>query len=157
MKPASKYLFPFVLPQRAINLTATCVMTAALAACGGSGGGTIEGGSGDSDDLDPSIIAFGDFTPTADDPDGDGLSADQELLLGLNPNDADSNGNGIFDGNEDDDEDGVSNLNEFNAGTDPTSAPTLSGNFDADGDGLFDFEEDEIGTDPTLALSLIHI
>jgi len=142
MKTASKYLFPFVLPQRAINLTATCVMTAALAACGGSGGGSEEGGS----DIQP--IAG---NPDTTDTDGDGLFDSEEALLGTDPNLVDTDGDGINDNDEDSDGDGVSDFDEFIAETDPLSAPTLSGNFDADGDGLFDFEEDEIGTDPTLA------
>ena len=142
MKPASKYRFPFALPQRAINLTATCVMTAALAACGGSGGGSEEGGS----DIQP--IAG---NPDTTDTDGDGLFDSEEAILGTDPNLVDTDGDGINDNDEDSDGDGVSDFDEFIAETDPLSAPTLSGNFDADGDGLFDFEEDEIGTDPTLA------
>ena len=78
MKPASKTVFPFLLPQRAINLTATCVVTAALAACGGSsGGGAEEGGS---TDIQP--IAG---NPNTTDTDGDGLFDSEEALLGTDP------------------------------------------------------------------------
>ena len=119
MKPASNNNFPFVLPQRAINLAAICVVTAALAACGGgSGGGTIEGGS----DVDT---------------DGDGISDDEEVSIGLDPNDPN-------DALGDLDNDSISNLDEIAAGTDPN-------NNDTDGDFLRDNEELQIGTDPTLA------
>jgi len=143
MKPVSKTLFPFVLPQRAINLTATCVVTAALAACGGSGGGSEEGGS---TDIQP--IAG---NPDTTDTDGDGLFDSEEALLGTDPTLVDTDGNGINDDAEDNDGDGVNNFDEFLAGTDPTTSPSLSGNFDSDNDGLFDFEEEEIGTDPNVA------
>lgn len=52
----------------------------------------------------------------------------------LNPNDNDSNNNGINDGNEDFDNDGLTNIEEQTNGTDPN-------NPDTDGDGLKDGEE----------------
>ena len=144
MKPASKYVFPFALPQRALNLTAICVVSAALAACGGgSGGGTEEGGSG----TNPLI---GDNSDT----DGDLLTDAEEALLGTNPNLADTDGNGISDADEDSDGDGISNLAELSNGTDPTiidSSPDSSPDSDSDGDGLFDSEEFLVGTDPDFA------
>ena len=118
MKPASNTNFPFALPQRAINLAAICVVTATLAACGGgSGGGTIEGGS----DVDT---------------DGDGLTDDEEVSIGTDPNDP-------SDALGDLDSDNISNLDEIVGGTDPN-------NRDTDGDFLLDNEELLIGTDPTV-------
>jgi len=131
MKPASKYVFPFALPQRALNLTAICVVSAALAACGGgSGGGTEEGGSG----TNPLI---GDNSDT----DGDLLTDAEEALLGTNPNLADTDGNGISDADEDSDGDGISNLAELSNGTDDLE--------DFDGDGVDNFTEFLDETDPT--------
>ena len=73
------------------------------------------------------------------DSDGDGLTDKQELDLAdpaeYNPNNADSNGNSIGDGDEDADSDGLSNIEELNVyGTD------LS-NEDTDADGVSDFFE----------------
>lgn len=61
----------------------------------------------------------------SEDSDGDGLSNLHEYWLGLNPLLADSNGNGIDDGDEDTDLDGVSNWDEILAGADP--ADSLNG------------------------------
>lgn len=123
MKPVSKYDFPFTIPQRAIHFTAICVVSTALAACGGSGGGTVDGGS-ETQDL------FTDSTDT----DGDGLTDQEETDIGTDPNDP-SDATGDLDG------DGISNLDEIVAGTNPNSQ-------DSDQDGLFDNEETLIGTDP---------
>jgi hypothetical protein len=43
------------------------------------------------------------------DQDGDGIADELEVLLGLDPNNRDSDGNGIPDGDEDQDQDGVKN------------------------------------------------
>jgi hypothetical protein len=75
------------------------------------------------------------------DSDGDGLTDDLELLNGLNPNDADTNHDGVsdfvsfqlgIDGAEtDSDGDGIENSQELILGTNPLSA-------DTDGDGVND-------------------
>jgi len=144
MKPASNKIFslqlPTVeLPKSAVQLMSVCVMSAALAACGGSSGGTIEGEETGGSDPDPQgllgpdeVISFGEFTPSDADPDGDGLfDFDEELLL-TSPLDADSDGDGIFDGDEDTDGDGIPDLDELN---DPNQDPLVSDNTDADADG----------------------
>ena len=69
------------------------------------------------------------------DRDGDGVPDDLEPALGLDPDNPDSDGDGIFDGDEDFDGDGLTNLREVLAGLDPTTG-------DSDGDGIGDAEED---------------
>lgn len=66
------------------------------------------------------VFSFGDQ-------DGDGLPDDYESLVGLDPTDP-------IDALEDKDKDGLSALDEFEAGTDPNVA-------DSDGDGINDGEE----------------
>ena len=133
MKPVSNKIFSFELPttlsKSTTQLISVCVMSAALAACGGSSGGTSGGemdGGSDPDPMDeiPTIVAFGNFTPDENDVDGDGLWEDEEIQLGLDPNDADSDGDGIFDGDEDNDGDLISNYDEITGSpaTDPTVA-----------------------------------
>ena len=61
MKPASNKIFslqlPTVeLPKSAVQLMSVCVMSAALAACGGSSGGTIEGEETGGSDPDPCLL-----------------------------------------------------------------------------------------------------
>ena len=91
------------------------------------------------------------------DTDGDGVPDDWEIAHGLNPNDP-------ADATQDPDGDGLTNAQEFLAGTDPQNADTdgdglLDGqeiprgtdpvNADADGDGLSDSRELALGTDPS--------
>lgn len=67
------------------------------------------------------------------DPDGDLLTNDQELNAGTDPNNPDTDGDGLTDGEE---------LRTH--GTDPND-------FDTDDDELTDGEEIEMGTNPTIA------
>ncbi len=110
------------------------------------------------------------------DADGDGLLDDYELANGLNPNNP-------VDASEDTDGDGLTNLEEFNLGTDLNSSDTdgdgiddaeelVAGtdgyitdptNGDSDGDGVWDGLEVSVGSDPTnsgsfdLSASMDHI
>lgn len=71
------------------------------------------------------------FNPSSTtDSDGDGLYDVWEIKNGFDPNSSDENGNGIADGSDDFDSDGVSNSTEYANGTNPrdgvsaTSPPT---------------------------------
>ena len=89
------------------------------------------------------------------DVDGDGLTALEEYNIGTNPNLADTDGDGVADGDEvadgrispldaDSDGDGLIDGDELRAGTDP-------GNQDSDGDGIVDGDEIDLGLDPLTA------
>ena len=89
------------------------------------------------------------------DPDGDGLSNDQEIIYGTDPNNFDTDGDGRPDGlevregssptlphnPEDFDNDGIPDSEEIVRGTDPRNA-------DTDHDGVSDAEEIRNGTNP---------
>ena len=77
------------------------------------------------------------------DTDGDGLPDGYELFhLGTDPNLKDTNQNGIQDGEDDTDEDGLSNLQEYSLGSNPIEQ-------DTDWDGLSDYDEVNLyGTNP---------
>ena len=92
------------------------------------------------------------------DDDQDGLSNEQELLLGTNPNSADSDSDGISDGDEvnvhntdplleDTDGDGLSDGVEVNNGLDPNESSDAL--LDSDSDGLTNLEEVNLGTSIT--------
>lgn len=91
------------------------------------------------------------------DTDRDGLPDIWETTVsGTDPLQADTNGNGIPDGDEDPDGDGLTTLFELIAGTDPTKADTFGdgrndAERDSDGDALTLRQELLLGTDPTLA------
>ncbi|MCL2047487.1 MAG: VWA domain-containing protein [Defluviitaleaceae bacterium] len=81
--------------------------------------------------------------PENPDTDGDGLPDGYEVFVSFtNPLLWDSVGDGVSDGEQDSDGDGLTNYEEFILGTNPHSP-------DTDGDGLTDYEEVHIyGTDP---------
>ena len=128
----------------------------------------MEGGMGtdpgnadsDGDGLTDGEEIQGGTDPNNPDTDGDGISDGEEGQPGeggeTDPMDHDSDNDGLPDGwesqngldpmdpsdaGEDPDGDGLTNLEEFEHGTDPN-------NPDTDGEGLLDNEELEIGTDP---------
>lgn len=124
--------------------------------------------------------------PLDSDSDNDGLTDKQEIDLGTDPLNPDTDGDGVIDGSDDmpkdqtgdtdtdgdglddaidpdDDNDGLTDQEEFNLGTDPKNADsdqdgindgqevnqnTDPNNSDSDNDGLSDGAEKEIGTDP---------
>lgn len=81
----------------------------------------------------------------SDDSDGDGLKDEDEVNITFtNPEMKDTDENGIWDGEEDFDKDGLSNVDEIDYGTNPIV-------HDTDRDGLDDKTEIENGTDPLVA------
>jgi len=96
------------------------------------------------------------FADSEGDEDGDGLTNGEEVILGTDIFDPDSDDDGMNDGWEvdngllpltpdadaDDDADGLTNGDEYRLGTDPQSA-------DSDSDGYTDMEEVGHGGDPT--------
>jgi hypothetical protein len=97
---------------------------------------------------------------TAIDSDGDGLTDDEELALGLDPDDPDSDDDGLDDGDEapagadpqdpDTDDDGLNDGDEVAAGTAPDDP-------DSDDDTYTDRDELTEGTDPLDAQSRIYV
>ncbi|MCI8407780.1 MAG: VWA domain-containing protein [Lachnospiraceae bacterium] len=83
---------------------------------------------------------------TSDDTDGDGLSDYIEIYItGTDPIYVDTDENGVNDGDEDADADGLTNLEEITYGTNAALK-------DTDGDSLTDYDEINIyGTDPLSA------
>ena len=107
--------------------------------CDGTPEGTGSTGSGGTNLLD------------IQDSDGDGVSDETEVLMGTDPNNPDSDGDGKPDGKEDADEDGVPDYVEVELGTDPNQADSdgdgiPDGQDDNDGDGLTNAEEGVLGT-----------
>lgn len=76
------------------------------------------------------------------DSDNDGLPDGFELFTTFTyPNSSDTDNDGILDGQEDNDNDGINNLDEFELGIDPNDA-------DTDGDGLSDSNELKYNMNP---------
>ena len=87
------------------------------------------------------------------DPDRDGLSNLGEFRSRTRPHDADTDNDGIEDGDEDRDHDGVDNGNEMREHTNPRDKDTdndgrRDGREDRDRDGLRNAGEDRTGNDP---------
>lgn len=90
------------------------------------------------------------------DEDNDGVPDELEPLLGLDPRNSDSDGDGLRDGLEDSDNDALVNAGEVILGTDPQNADSdgdgiRDGNEDNDGDTLTDGREVLLGTNPLVA------
>ena len=94
------------------------------------------------------------------DADGDGLTRAQEIELSLNPDDPDTDADGLTDGDEvnvhntlpldpDSDDDGLLDGEEIEAGADPFQV-------DTDGDGYTDRDEVAEGRDPADASDVIY-
>jgi len=85
--------------------------------------------------------------PGEADTDGDGLDDKWEIEnqssygLNVDPTEEDADDNGINDGDEDEDEDGLTNLEEYALGTHAYDS-------DTDGDGVDDGTEVDMGSDP---------
>lgn len=74
----------------------------------------------DNDGVPDYLESYFGTSSTSDDSDFDGLSDYVEIfVLGLDPTKADTNDDGILDGDEDTDADGLSNIEEIRLGTDP--------------------------------------
>ncbi len=119
--------------------------------------GDVSGGDVPGGDVSGGDVSGGDILPEDTDTDGDGITDATEAELGFDPYSPDSDGDGLPDGYElytlypiqlhrgysaeapiyafnDYDHDGLDNLEEYQAGTNP-------GNADTDGDGVGDREE----------------
>lgn len=88
-----------------------------------------------------------------DDADLDGLPDNVEVILGMDPMNPDTDGDGIIDGLEDNDGDGLVNTAEILFQTDPDDDDSnnngiLDGDEDSDNDGLDDSEEFDNSSDP---------
>jgi hypothetical protein len=87
------------------------------------------------------------------DSDGDGVPDNIEAELGLDPNNPDTDGDGILDGLEDPDGDRLGTAWELMFGYDPRVADTDGNGVrddqeDADNDGLLNFDEQRLGGNP---------
>jgi hypothetical protein len=100
----------------------------------------------DENELDP-----GDPDDADDDPDGDGLTNEDEYDNETDPNEEDSDGDGMGDGFEVDN--GFDPNDDDEMGDDGATGPdgTPDGQNDWDGDGVSNEDEQEAGTDPTNA------
>lgn len=103
----------------------------------------IDLGDNDGDGINNYLEEYFGTDSESNDTDKDGLKDIEELLFyGTDPLLADTDGDGVLDGDEDADEDGLTNLQELSLGTEPFCP-------DTDDDGLTDGEEiNRYGTDP---------
>lgn len=108
------------------------------------------------------IASPGDDIVVALDRDSDGLTDESEEALGTNPDDPDSDDDGLLDGvevnftnsdpnNPDTDNGGVQDGAEVSQGKSPTEPSDDVTGVDTDEDGLTDSQEGFIGTDPTIS------
>lgn len=121
----------------------------------------------DGDGLPDSIEEYLGSDPNNIDTGGDGLNDYYEVFgMFTDPTKADTDDNGVNDGGEDFDEDGLTNLEEFDNKTNPYIADTDSDGLsdgdevkthgtdplvaDTDGDGLDDGDEIVLGTNPLI-------
>jgi len=112
---------------------------------------TDQAGNAPTEDFSWSFRVFG-----LDDRDADGVPDELEVDLGLDPDNSDSDGDGIADGLEDFDNDGLVNAGEILTETDPRLADTdgngvQDGAEDPDQDSLTNTREISAGTNPLLA------
>jgi len=123
---------------------------------------TDGGGLNDGDEvslgLNPLDNADDTLTPDSDH-DADGLTLDVETGLGTDPNNPDTDGDGLNDGLEvnthetdplvmDSDDGGVNDGLEVSRGTNPNLGNDDRKADDSDNDGLLDTQEAQLGTDP---------
>ncbi|MGB7394412.1 MAG: Ig-like domain-containing protein, partial [Pricia sp.] len=131
--------------------------------CDSSNGTPLPSTDCDNDGLGNGMEADMGTDPNNRDTDSDGLTDGEEVSLGTDPAEPDSDGDGVADGQEvtdatnplddcdsdggnpldtsDCDDDGLTNVEEENRGTNPENA-------DTDGDGINDGREINEGTDP---------
>lgn len=88
-------------------------------------------------------------TPELDDSDGDGIPDDEEIANGTNPNDTDSDDDGLEDSFEEEHSGGNGSQTELDPrDSDSDDDGILDGDEDFDNDGLTNSEEQQQGTDP---------
>lgn len=122
----------------------------------------------DTDEVPDYIEELFGTNTNSDDTDGDGVSDYIEIFkISSDPNVYDTDSDGTLDGDEDPDNDGLSNIEEIEIGTDLTKADSDSDGltdydefnhyqtdpliYDTDADGVSDGYEIQIGTDPLVA------
>lgn len=130
----------------------------------------VNGEDLDNDGVTNDIEELFNTDPLKSDTDEDGLSDYIEIYItGTDPTLKDTDGNGVNDGDEDSDEDGLTNLEEIKLNTDLNKKDTDNDNLsdydevnvykcnplnpDTDGDGICDGDEILLGLDPLVTCS----